>query len=182
MENLSEQIENLMESGKYKQAAKLFIERTGLTIHTVYLHTVKNKWREEDKPPHVYNAVFNVTFTRADRQPFTFEFTNSMADSFKSVSIHNMSYDDKKALEHFARSPKNLRYGSYARVNKRLDNYSILSCMLLIDGDFDDFCADFGYDTDSKSAERIYQECLRQSHALRAIFDHDEIEALQMII
>lgn len=48
--------------------------------------------------------------------------------------------------------------------------------------DFTDFCNEFGYDTDSIRAERIYQACKETSYALNNLFGEDlgEIEELLM--
>jgi len=39
-------------------------------------------------------------------------------------------------------------------------------------GDFDDWCADYGYDTDSRKAERIYRACQREAGKLRQFLGH----------
>jgi hypothetical protein len=41
---------------------------------------------------------------------------------------------------------------------------------------FEDFCGDFGYDTDSRSAERTWKACRQMADQLRRLFgaDHDE--------
>ena len=62
--------------------------------------------------------------------------------------------------------------------------YSILAC---ISGDcncpetFDDFCSEYGYDTDSRRAYATWERCLAFSKELRAFFTEEEIEALQEI-
>ena len=38
---------------------------------------------------------------------------------------------------------------------------------------FEDWCADFGYDTDSRSAERIYKACERIAAKLRRLLGDD---------
>ena len=44
---------------------------------------------------------------------------------------------------------------------------------------FDDFCADMGYDTDSRKAEKIWKNCLKQSKKLQKVFSQDDIRELQ---
>ena len=59
--------------------------------------------------------------------------------------------------------------------------YSILSCVSLdyyIPNIFEEFCAEFGYDTDSRKAFDTWQACLIQSNKLRKVFSEDEISAL----
>lgn len=43
---------------------------------------------------------------------------------------------------------------------------------------FDDWCADFGYDTDSRKAERTYNACKGQAAALRTLLGDTEYETL----
>lgn len=69
----------------------------------------------------------------------------------------------------------------------RLDNLGITIYDVIADlqkyelGSFDDFCKDFGYDTDSRSAEKIYLACTKEYYDLKKIFSDEEIEKLQMI-
>lgn len=43
---------------------------------------------------------------------------------------------------------------------------------------FDDWCSEYGYDTDSRKAERIYKACARQGAALARLMDADEFDTL----
>lgn len=45
-------------------------------------------------------------------------------------------------------------------------------------GDFESFCSEFGYDTDSRAAERCYNACRDCSSAMRAMLG-DDFEAFQ---
>ena len=40
------------------------------------------------------------------------------------------------------------------------------------DGDFEDWCADFGFSDDSIKAKAMYEECCRTRHALQRMFGH----------
>jgi hypothetical protein len=64
---------------------------------------------------------------------------------------------------------------------KNPTDYSILACLDVFDGDFEDFCSCFGYDEDSRKAETTYKAVLEQSMNLRRLFDRKEIEMLQEI-
>lgn len=43
---------------------------------------------------------------------------------------------------------------------------------------FEDFCEEYGYDTDSRNAEKIWRACADQYLALSAMYSPDELEAL----
>ncbi len=41
---------------------------------------------------------------------------------------------------------------------------------------FEDFCSEFGYDTDSRQAEKIHRKCVKQLDKLKKIYDGDIYE------
>lgn len=55
----------------------------------------------------------------------------------------------------------------------------ISDCDAFYYGDFEQWAADFGYDTDSRKAEKIYQECLRGALKLRAAIGQEGMDALR---
>jgi hypothetical protein len=60
--------------------------------------------------------------------------------------------------------------------------YDVLACIQKNDpGSFENFCADFGYDSDSRKSERTYRLVLKQWEKVEAFFSQEEIEALQEI-
>lgn len=54
---------------------------------------------------------------------------------------------------------------------------SVLKCLLcdcqLAQDSFEDFCANLGYDTDSRKAFRVYQACKRENKRLRRLLGDD---------
>lgn len=65
---------------------------------------------------------------------------------------------------------------------KKPTRYDILACLgLYYPENFEDFCIEFGYDIDSRKAEKIHQECLKEKRGLENIFTAEEIEELQEI-
>ena len=62
--------------------------------------------------------------------------------------------------------------------------YDALAC---IGGDvhtadtFEEFCSEYGYDADSRKAEKTWKLCDRFAQRIRAFFTEDEIEALSEI-
>lgn len=59
----------------------------------------------------------------------------------------------------------------------------VLDCLVsdaeYVDRAFEEFCADLGYDEDSRTAERVYQACVRTGRALRRLFTLAELETLR---
>jgi hypothetical protein len=60
----------------------------------------------------------------------------------------------------------------------------VLECLLLDASgfenarDFEDFCAEYGYDTDSRTAERVYRDVERQTAGLKRLLGADFERAL----
>ena len=60
--------------------------------------------------------------------------------------------------------------------------YSVLACLQKYDfGTFEDFCSEFGYDTDSRTAEKTYKAVLDEWLNVQKLFTDKEIEILQEI-
>lgn len=60
--------------------------------------------------------------------------------------------------------------------------YDVLACMTKYDvGSFEDFCGEFGYDTDSRTAERIYGAVCKEYAAIERLFGDvlDELQEIQ---
>jgi len=61
-------------------------------------------------------------------------------------------------------------------------NYSILACLQKYEvGTFENFCGDFGYDEDSRKAEKIYKSVLKEFAGMQRLFSSDELEILAEI-
>lgn len=62
--------------------------------------------------------------------------------------------------------------------------YDVLTCITKSDpGSFEDFCGEFGYDTDSRKAEKTYKAVKREWEAVKRVFGEGEcLEALQEIV
>lgn len=49
--------------------------------------------------------------------------------------------------------------------------YSLLACVTKSDPEtFEDFCASYGYDTDSRKAEKVYRDVVKEYHDFKALF------------
>lgn len=60
--------------------------------------------------------------------------------------------------------------------------YDVLACITKYDPySFENFCSDFGYDVDSRSAEKIYKAVCKEWENIKQLFTEDQIEQLQEI-
>jgi len=67
---------------------------------------------------------------------------------------------------------------------KALTAYEVLACIssdVHCPETFDDFCAEYGYEEDSRKAHKIFKRSSLFAGRLRAFFDDAEIESLQEI-
>lgn len=66
--------------------------------------------------------------------------------------------------------------------NEQPTEYDILSCLTKYDPEtFEDFCSEFGYDEDSRSAKRTYNAVKKEWQAIEKLFSPEQIEQLQEI-
>jgi len=71
---------------------------------------------------------------------------------------------------------------SYAAGDKAPTAYDVLSCLTKSDpGTFEDFCSEFGYDSDSRKVERIYKAVCKEWKQVSDMWTADEIEKMQEI-
>lgn len=60
--------------------------------------------------------------------------------------------------------------------------YDVLTCLQKYDvGTFEDFCGDFGYDLDSRTAEKTYKAVVKEFEAMERLFSSEELEVLNLI-
>lgn len=96
--------------------------------------------------------IYTVTLTRYGKKPFVFKFGQSLADS-----------------------------GIKDGYRKTPTAYDVLSCLQKYDvGTFEDFCDEFGYDTDSRKAEKIYFAVQKEVSEVMRLFG-DVLEDLREI-
>ena len=60
--------------------------------------------------------------------------------------------------------------------------YDVLSCLTTSDPiDFQEFCSEFGYDEDSKKAEKTFNAVVKEWDNVKGLWSGEEIEKLQEI-
>jgi hypothetical protein len=71
---------------------------------------------------------------------------------------------------------------SIMKGNEEPTLYDVLTCLQKYDvGTFEDFCGMFGYDNDSRTAEKTYKAVVKEFKAMERLFDSEELEVLQLI-
>lgn len=60
--------------------------------------------------------------------------------------------------------------------------YDVLACLTKYDpGTFENFCGDYGYDTDSRKAEKTYKAVCREFAAMERLFSPEILEEMAEI-
>lgn len=168
-------------TNEYEQQANAFLDKTTTLLIVKFLK--HGKHFDDDKEE---RDIYEVTLQRGDRK-FTFNFGQSIACSGKWILYgyneegnwsNKKTNNDREAMKHKAN-------GKEAKKNtefKQPTAYDVLACLTKNEvGSFEDFCADYGYDTDSRKAEKIYQAVLNEWNNIKMLFTDKEIEELQEI-
>ena len=183
MENLKQKIEELISNSEYRKAAELLAKELNVEYKCVFL---KNGKHFEDD--NTTRDIYTISLTRGSRN-YTFEFGQSVMKS--------QYYQDKIQGRTYTLSG-DCRTGNY-RINdidkyksggnnltlvkgEEPSLYDVLACLTTYDpGTFEDFCSDFGYDTDSRKAEKIYNAVEGEWLKVQSLFNDDELEILREI-
>lgn len=169
----------------YNAQAAEFLRKTGATIKVEYLR--QGKYFDDDKEE---RDIYNVTLSRGDRS-FTFTFGQSTAHSGRFIAYDNQARgmapgteipdrpgEYRKPADDYPMQRKWGRNKDYEAPGA----YSILACMTKYDpGTLENFCDDFGYDTDSRKAEKIYEGVKNEYTQLCTLFNDAELRQMQEI-
>lgn len=113
-----------------------------------------------------------------DVQGFPFDSKDTMHHNEYNITIANMETKKKISFKFYG-SQADWQAGKYEMDNQDLAFalYSFLQDALSgIQNSFDSFCSEFGYDTDSRQAEKIYNACLKSGEKAEKIgFDEKSL-------
>lgn len=165
---------------EYTQQANDFLQKAKAKIKIEFVGAAINQDWDDQK-----RNLYKVTLT-TPRGQYTFNFW----DSIRNTEIccmtvqkyaekrYKIRYGDLTVQEKIA-AQKELKAEQAAAV---LDAYDILSVMTKYDpGTFEEFCSEFGYNEDSRTAERIYLAVQKEYTQLTRIFTTEQLEEMQEI-
>lgn len=119
------------------------------------------------------------------------DFLNSTNTSFTAkFKKHDFYFaDDKQARDIYRITLKNDLHTYRFDFGQSINNtgvmptaYDVLACITKYDPyGFEDFCADYGYDSDSRKAEKIYKAVCKEWDNVNNLFTEEQIEQLQEI-
>lgn len=170
------------EVNEYQKQALDFLTKTNTTFECKFLRNGSMQWDKDGEKRDIYQ----ITIKRGGRS-YTTEFGQSLSESLKYVDPHI------KGREYTA-TGKPLK-GGY-KVNdlhfllrecKQVKGtppteYDFLASMTKYNpGTFEDFCSDFGYGEDSRTAERTYNAVLNEWLRVSAMYSDSELQELAEI-
>lgn len=178
---------------EYEKQAADFIGKTGIKIEKVYAGHGRH-FEDDDQ----VRAIFEITVSRGGNS-FSFAFGQSIMDSYqiksdlsavcKNGRPRPLQQSDLslKGFTEATRSGDGLMQPGVQLLPAKTppSDYSILSCLSSesnCPGTFeDDFCQNYGYDPDSRKAEKVYFACQKQFKKIIGLFTEKELEDLQEI-
>lgn len=183
-----------METTDYLKQATDFLEKHSIGFAAEYIRTCK--YFADDK---YERDIYRITFKR-DRRTFSLEFGQSINDSMIKVVNKNSGRVTKTITE---RRPEwfkdgklsENRFGMWFGLNhfiltsvdeiiapKAPTPYDVLACLRKYPvGEFEDFCSELGYDTDSRKALKTYEAVCAEWIKVNNFFTGGEIEEMQEI-
>ena len=166
---------------EYHKQAEDFAAKYGVKMQPIYLGHFKRLGSRS-------TANFRITLKRGKKE-YSFEYSDSINNSWRYREEDTGSITWKKGIPprllefYIPEVAGNHTVGHFSiqSVVPKPHLYDILACVQKYDpGTFEDFCMDFGYDTDSRSAEKIYYAVRDEGRAIESMFS-DCLDELQEI-
>lgn len=169
-----------MTTANYQQQAADFLAKTGTTFTAEFLENGKHFDDDKDN-----RDIYKITLKKGQRK-YSFNFGQSIAKSTKWV--------DKKTGNEFTTNGSPLKGNLKVVILTYITDYctqvegitptayDVLSCLTKYPVyDFEDFCSEYGYETDSRKAYKTYKAVKREWENLAILFNDEELELLREI-
>lgn len=168
---------------EYEKKAESFLKATKTKMFISFWKMGKHFEGDE-----VERDIYDITLIRECRS-WTFQFGNSLGHSGRFLVEGKRLHTEEEA-----RAFLKQHYGVYAggagskgcvKVNKDFREptpYDVLSVLTKYPpGPLSEFCADYGYDEDSRTVERIYNAVKDEYINLERLFNEAELDELRRI-
>jgi hypothetical protein len=176
----------------YQKQANDFLMETGTEFKAEFLR--HGKHFDDDKET---RDIYQITLTR-EKRSYSFNFGQSINNSeylIKNVNTGRITHQVKRDKVTVTRKETfSLRMAVGRVLGFPLQScdeliepsaptaYDVLACITKSDpGTFENFCGEFGYNTDSIKAEKTYRAVMDEWQNIKALWLDSEIERLQEI-
>lgn len=171
---------------EYEEQADKFLKETGTEFKAEFSHYGKHFHNDKES-----RDIYNITLKRGERE-FKFKFGQSINNSCWKVKLPKGERILLKADGTPCNGLIQAKYiakeifGSIRNLKLLEPNiptaYDVLACLTKYDiGTFENFCSEFGYNTDSRTAETTYKAVLNEYNNVKMLYSDEEIEKLQEI-
>ena len=172
----------------YNKQADVFLAKHGLTFRTVLVGSDCPKFCEDaekdmdqvetfPRRSHIHGKHYRCTFSGAGRGHLSIDCWNSYADE-----EHNAALTWTESSCYGAEAYRMRAAARKDRKRREVTAYDVLACIEKNEvGTFEEFCGDFGYDTDSRKAEKTWRAVQAESRKVRKFFTAEELEEAQAI-
>jgi hypothetical protein len=184
---------------EYTEQAEEFMRKHELTFRVVHIGSdcptfcedrvkgiAMDKLDEFPRKSHIHGHHYLCTISGKERSAFQIDFWNSYADEF-----HNWALKHRIAAMPWATTISSMSYKLQDMIKAELKKgkqrseptpYDVLACITKSEpGSFEEFCGEFGYDTDSRKAEQVYFAVQAEWSKVRRFFTAEEIAEIQEI-
>ena len=190
-----------VEKSEYDIQAEKFCKDTSIEIDKEYMGHTKRLYGQIAP-----TAEFKITISRINKSPMVFAYNDSVGESYWALDIKGWLLDRRQGRSTLSRKvmlgdcySAASRLKGYKEVMAKgggtiqeavtitqrvpqLSDYDALSCLsYCYCGCFEDFCSDFGYDTDSRRDVDIWLAVQKESADLARLFNEKELELLHDI-
>lgn len=166
----------------YKLSAITFLEKTKVSFEARFIGNKKHFEGDEE-----VRDVYLITLKRGERV-YKFEFGQSLAKSTKYVDkVNGNEFTPsgtplKGNIRIVLNIEKNLNDWCEKVEGTPPDEYGVLATLTKYDvGTLENFCSEYGYSTDSKTAEKIYLAVKDEYLNVCRLWSEDELEVLREI-
>jgi hypothetical protein len=127
---------------------------------------------------HIHGKHYRCTISGEGRGHVSFDFWNSYHDEERNFLIRTHEPMPWSLYERHGLKGDMLIKGK----RKEVSAYDLLAAITKNDpGSFENFCGEFGYDTDSRKAEETYHAVVKEWAKVRKFFTDAELEQLREI-
>ncbi len=164
----------------YEKQAQDFLDKTGTKFEVEFIEYGIHFDGDKDK-----RDIYRITLSRGGRS-YSFNFGQSincsgmywLFGSYKRGVVHSK----KEIMQSRIAGNTSTREWDKNKDFKPPTPYDVLTCLQKYDPDtFENFCSEFGYDTDSRSAEKTYNAVMAEYINLKILYSDEELEQMAEI-
>ena len=166
---------------EYEKQAEKFLADTNSTLSIEFLKNDYHFDGDKDK-----RDIYTCTLKRGSRK-YKFNFGQSIANSqqYEDTQKKGCTYTmNGNAITGNYKVLDIAKYSSWLKLKKGTapTAYDILACLTKYDPyTFEDFCSEYGYDTDSRRAKKTYKAVQKEYNSLAAMYSDLEMELMAEI-